>query len=392
MRSSLAILALSGIASAAPLQIAPPNGACSGKPIVAELLPANAFAGSAKILASPRGFDVFWTAQPALGSHEFMGMYAAYSRTGQRIGDAVKLIDQPIRNVASDGAGGFAIVYQASITDGWQAHVAGVRAGKVSWDVAIPSRERGHGSLSIGWDAHAGAWVVVGEELVQLPNQAAGYVYNRLFVARLDHAGAWLDKPRYVTDPLVNAQLSDWGNPLTGARGRVAFAWTTVDGSQTTLYVSELDKVTAKRVEVARSRGFFRVAIAATARGYAVAGGEDTADPLGSRAFVTTIEGTTAAPMRYLSPKDRRGSEPVIASDGKTVAVAWNEDITDKSGRRTAVRAVVVAADGTLRDAYDSKPPAGETDWVESMTWDGCRFALVHTYAINPSASELVRF
>ncbi len=136
-----------------------------------------------------------------------------------------------------------------------------------------------------------------------------------------------------------------------------------------------------------------RVALAATADGYVIAGGETGARPLDSRLFVTTLRDGVAGKLRYLPTTEPHASEAVLASDGKRVAIAWNEDqiVTNGEGR-TTVHAALVDARGTVKPVFATKPPTGRHDRIQALAWDGCRFALVHTIGINPSAIELVRF
>ncbi|MGE5185702.1 MAG: hypothetical protein ACM31C_26755 [Acidobacteriota bacterium] len=396
---ALAVVLACGTAAAAPAQLATGAVCAAGRPTVKEILPASAVAGSVKILPSATGgLDVFWTGQGRVGDPHFLGMYAAFSASGQRLTRPVKLLDDPIRSVAAGGAGTFAIVHSVSTTSGWQAYVALARParGQIVWDVPLPSPERGHGTTHVAWDGRTRSWLVVGEELVQLPDRAPGYVYNRLFVTRLDRDGKQLEAPRYIQEPGMSASLGDWGTPLVAAGGKIAFVWAAHRDRVRTLYVTELDgdRVTHTAVAATEAGGYMRVAIAAIAGGYAVAGGESGADPMSSRAFVTTLRDGVVAPLTYLASARTHTSDPVVASDGARVGVAWNEDeLGEPDGnRRSLVHAAVIDGQGAVHAAYDTKTPLGRHDWTSSLAWDGCRFALVHLVGINPSAVDLVRF
>ncbi len=396
--AALAVVLACGSAAAGPAELATGAACPADAGSAKEILPASAVAGSVKILASARGYDVFWTGQAKVGDPQFLGMYAAFSTTGQRLTRPVKLLDDGIRSAAAGDAGTFALVHTVATSSGWQAYVALLRPAKaqVLWDVAIPSPEFGHGMVHVAWEPRTSAWIVVGEENVQLPNSPRGNVSTRLFVLRLGRDGKPLEAPRYIEEAGMSASLDDWGNPVAVAGGKVAFVWTAHRDRVRTLYVTELDgeRVTHTAVAATQVGGYSRVAIAPIAGGYAIAGGESGADPMSSRAFVTTLRDGSVAQLAYLAAATDHTSEPVIASDGVRVGVAWNQDELGgpDGNRRTLVHAAVIDAQGAIHRVYDTKPAVGRHDWTNWLAWDGCRFALVHLVGINPSAIELVRF
>jgi hypothetical protein len=357
-----------------------------------ELLPASALAGSVKIFASARGFDVFWTAQPEPGSSQFEVMHRTFSAAGAPLGKATTVIDQPGRHIAAGKPGTFGLTYQVSTSSGWQGHVLVVARDKTVFDLALPDDGAGHGTLAIGWDPVHAQWVIAGEQLTQLSDRPTGNVYNRLFTARLDATGGWIEKPTYITEPGTNASLSDWGNPMTWASDHMAIAWTASTGHDSTLYVTDLEPGHATHHQVASGHhGYMRCVLAWTRGGYVIAGAEDGDRPLESHLFIATLRDGVATPLRYLSDEARHGGEAVIASDGARVAVAWNEDEIGSENVRTSVHAAIVDARGTIANAFASKTPTGQHDWTQAMAWDGSQFALVHTSGINPSAIQLVK-
>jgi hypothetical protein len=398
MRDLAAVLVLGLCCEAAADRVQDP---CSITGVVVEMMPSSANAGSVKIFPTRAGFDAFWISGSA--------MYAAFTRAGQRVGEPQKLVE-PMRYVTPGPDGTYGVTYQVSVKNRWQGHVAMMKPGAAPmWDAELPLHGRGHGNLAIGWDPHASAWIVVGEEQIQLPNQPDGYVYNRLFVARIDRKGALLEAPTYISDDTVSAQLNDWHDPLVVADNHVGVAWVATDGNRpATLYVTELDGAQPKRTRIATAQhGFMRVVLARTPAGYVIAGSESGSNIFDGRLFVTTLNGSSAGAMRYISTTGRNASEPVIATDGTRVAIAWNEtetrEVVEPSmhpgpplkrsvAERTRARAVTIDAGGKLADAYTSATPSGRSDWVQSIAWDGCRFALVHTTGINPSGIAFVRF
>jgi hypothetical protein len=387
------VLVASAAASAAPLEVASSGerAGCPAAGATRELLPADALAGTVRMFASPRGLDVFWTGQRRAGEARFVLAYQAFTAAGAPLGRVETLLDYGPRHIAAGDDGIYGVTYQ----EGTQAHVAVVRPAKhqVLWDVALPSKQRGHGTLAIVWDPRASQWVIAGEEQFQLPNQPSGYVYNRLYTARFDRGGKYVQQPTYLTAPGETASISDWGDPMTWTGDRAAIVWTGVDAKthEPTLDVTELTASGATTREIARdAHGYTRSVLAAIEGGYVVASGKGAADPMESTMFVAIVRDGKAVPVRAPSSLPARASEPVIASDGKRVAIGWNSDeITGSENRRTTVHVMIVEA-GVMSEIYATETPRGRHDWVQALAKTSCGFALAHTIGINPSSIQLV--
>lgn len=353
-----------------------------------EIVPSSALGLYAKAFTSPRGFDIFWDSQPALGDPHFSLVHAAFSASGEPLDQPAMILDQYVRWIAPGDSREFGTIYMS----GLHAHVAVVRsdANTVLWDVALPSESFTHGNLAIGWDPKHAQWVVVGEDGFVTPDRST--IVNQLFTARLDRRGAWVQKPTRISPRSANASMSDWSNPLIWTGDRMAVVWAGNVDHAWTLYLTELDPDRATDHVVAHGeRSFLRTVLAWTNSGYVISGAEY--DQLrDSRVFVTTVRDGVAAPLRYVSTSGAYGGEVAMATDGTRVALAWNEQPADEIGERTTVRAAVIDEHGDVSNAFASDTPNGRHDWVQSVAWNGSRFTLLHTRGINPAAIELVGF
>jgi hypothetical protein len=293
------------------------------------------------------------------------------------------------------------VTYQTSTPKSWHGRVMVIEPAtkKVLRDVEIPSQQSGHGTLAIAFDPVARHWVIVGEESVALPpGSTRGSHYSRLFTARLDEQGTFKTRPTYLTDPDISGNLSNWGNPLIWANDRLAVVSSESSNNLTRVFVTELTPERTAKLLVTTVADLQRGVLAWTKSGYVIAAGE-SGPGLASRVYTVTLRDGVASPPHYLSDPKLSGAEPVIASDGTRVAIGWHESDIRPAGPRSPIenrgafaKAVVIDGAGNITPISRSEPPEGRHDWAESMTWDGCRFAFVHTHGINPSSHQIVQF
>jgi hypothetical protein len=384
MRLAWIALAVASSAAADPLEMASP--ACGR---TREVASHPHLALGARLFATASGFDVFW-----------QGSHADDSGADLYLGSK-QIVASMVEDVAAGPAGTYAITYpdNHAVRGHWQydLHVALYAGAGLAWNVVLPDRKEGYDHVHAAWDGSARQWVIVGEERDVLPD-ASGYTH-RLFVARLDARGRWIEKPTAISAPAVDAHVSDWGTPIASARDRVAVVW--VGGQRrvppgpenelaaATLFVTELARGKPTTITVATApHTFFRTAIAATASGYVVAGAE-LEHLRDSRVFATTIEHGTAAPLAYVSASGMYGGEVQLASDGTRVALAWSEQ-GGGGNPGTPLRVAVLAA-GRWRTIYApaavpglAQPPQGIAwgrDGLALLDWKSDRIDLVELCA-----------
>src|SRR5205807_8972099 len=121
---------------------------------------------------------------------------------GEPLGAPEKVWDQLATEIAPGDDGTFLVVAGS--------HLAALRLGgaRPLWDVTLPS-QNGYGHVLLAWDPDHAHWVIAGEQRIpsNLKNIPDTY---RLFTARLDRGGGWIETPRFISPPVLHAGLGGW--------------------------------------------------------------------------------------------------------------------------------------------------------------------------------------
>jgi hypothetical protein len=370
MRGIWLVVLLASAAHAAP-QIA--SDRCTTTTDSVEVLPGSENPGLTRLVVHPDGLRLTWLrvekeTLPVRFKSRLMKLGADGKPTKPRT-----LMDEGAAGyLPTSDPSVFALAYATS----HGTHLTQVRDGVAAWDISLAVL--GGRVSQIEWDPLSHEWLVIVDGA------------DRLMMARYDAKGALVVKPTPISDKYQTAMISDWGDPLIWAGDRFALVWELVETSQKSrVLITEIKGTKVTHIPVTSAAHLFRGVIARTAKGYAIAGGEfcERTDkkPACSRVFTTAVRDGVATPKRYLSGDAGPSSEAVIASDGTRVAVAWNEI-------DGGIRAAVLGDDDLDVVARSKAKAATSPDWVHSLVWDGCRFALSYGKGINPSRIQVVLF
>ena len=357
----------------APLAIAEPTPACPQSSAPREILAATKFPNAARIFASARGFDLFWSEGD--GGTYWLN-HRALSLAGEPVGADERVLDWLPTGIARGDDDTYVAI--------WVERIAAFRLGaaKPLWETKLSGGQ--YLRTAIVWDPDHAQWVVGGEQVVASADR--NHDLSRLVVARLDRNGTWVSQPTFISPAGVHAQISDWGNPLVAADHRVAVLWeqSSLGDSARSLHVTELQARGSHDIVVAHgSAVMFRSTLAVTRDGYAIAGSTFPKDLRDSRVFATTVRAGAAAPLRIISDPDRYGGEVVIAGS----AIAWDEQ--DPAYTTTAHAGIL--SDGRVSATFAGSSDRGSTDFTLALVPGPCGVSLLYTKGINPSALWLVR-
>ena len=368
-----------------PLALAEPTSSCATSATAREIVPASSFPNGARAFASERGIEVFWNQQPGLGQSQFWLEHRAFSPAGEPLGPPTKILDTMMRWAAAGERGTFAIVNPAG-GGAWK--IAALHLGNAQplWTAAMPAGND-YNNFAIAWDPDHAQWVIVAEQRI------ASFDHNhdrfRLVTARLSRDGAWADSPAFISPELEHATLSDWGAPLVHADHRMAVVWeqSAMTGHDRSLHVTELYPGRTVDFVVARGTAVsFRTVLAWANGGYVIAGATFPQSLTDSRVFVARLRDGVATPTQIVSSPDRYGGEPLLASDGTRVALAWNEQ---DATHTTSAHSAVLDERGGMSAHFASSGGVGQTDFTQALVAGRCGFTFVFTAGINPSALVL---